>query len=107
MNNTNSAAFDKEVMYKLGAIENQMKALGEQVVEAVRRLEEKIDDSHANHDEKYKSLEKRVDLNERRLNIVDTWRQQQMARMTVIAAVAGFLWMLFDDVVVKGLGVFG
>lgn len=97
-------ASQHQIMYKLGAVEAEIKSLSETLETAFKRLEEKIDDTVALNDEKIHTLRDRVAVLEKDLAVVKAWKDQTMTRMAMIVAFMIGFWSLFGTAITTQVG---
>ncbi len=61
-------------MYKLAAIETQVKNISENLTAAIHRVEDKILETSRDNERKFAKMETRVEQNEDRIDAFEAWK---------------------------------
>lgn len=97
---------DSQIIYKLATIETQVKGINDNLVTAIKRLEEKIED-HSKHNQEALALvkgradltDKRIDGNEKRLTALEGWRTQLFTKMGFVVSGVSVFWLVFGKAI--------
>lgn len=88
-------SFDNQVIFKLATIETQVKAMSENLVTAIHRLEEKINADSLRLSGDTAKLSVKVDANEIRLKALEDYKNQLVAKVAGVTSVAAIFWIVF------------
>jgi Na+/phosphate symporter len=91
-------------MYKLGAVEAEIKSLSDTLETAFKRLEEKIDDTSALNSEKVATLREEVDEYKKRVEVIERWKDQTITRMAMIVGFMIIFWSIFGTALTTRIG---
>lgn len=101
---------DSQIIYKLATIETQVKSISDNLITAIKRLEEKIED-HSRHSQEAISLvkergeisDKRTEALERRVIALEGWRTQIFTKMGFVVSGVSVFWLVFGKTLEQGI----
>lgn len=91
------SSFDNQIIYKLATIETQVRGIADNLTAAVNRLEDKIADSHKQQAAEHARLEEQVKAQEKRVAVLEKYKDNLTARVGGITAVVLVFWTMFGN----------
>jgi hypothetical protein len=101
---------DSQIIYKLATIETQVKSIDSNLLTAIKRLEEKIED-HSKHQEQSMELakersmlnEKKTEAVEKRVTQLEAWKSQLITKMGFVVSGVSVFWLVFGKSIENGI----
>lgn len=91
------STFDNQLIYRLAAIETNLKAIGEKFEAATIRLETKLSDGQKDMAADFAKLETRVTANEKKLAAVERRWENLTAKVGGVVSVVSVFWLMFGS----------
>ena len=90
---------EEQIIYKLGALEQQVKSLGDTIENAFKTLESKIDSTTAQSKIDNGVLSLKIEQLERRVKFLEEWRMQLFTKLGFVISAISVFWFVFGEAV--------
>jgi len=90
---------DKQIIFKLGAIESEVRAIGTQLTDSIHKLSDRIDENSQRSTEKVSLLEAKVDRNAEEIQRLKDWKNSIVAKITGVGSAVAVFWLVFGKAI--------
>ena len=94
-----NAELDRQIIFKLGAIEAEVKSLGSQLTDTIHNLSDRIGESNIQSAAKVSKLEAKVEKNADEIQKLKDWKNTIVAKVAGATSVVAIFWLVFGDAI--------
>jgi hypothetical protein len=90
---------DKQIIFKLGAIEAEVRSIGSQLTDSIHQLSERIDKNSLNNAKNIAKLEDKVEKSEVEIQRLKDWKNTIVAKVAGAGSAVAVFWLIFGKAI--------